>query len=100
MLIGNDEELRSQLAFLQNAVGAQLGPLDSFLFLRGTKTLALRMDRHCASALAIARMLEARPEVDRVIYPGLESHPQHTLAAQQMPDFGGMVSFDSSRAAA
>ena len=94
VLIGNDEELRSQLAFLQNAVGAQLRPLASFLFLRGTKTLALRMDRHCASALAIARMLEARPEVDRVIYPGLESHPQHTLAAQQMRDFGGMVSFE------
>jgi cystathionine gamma-lyase len=93
-LVCNDEELREELAFYQNSVGGQLGPLDSFLVLRGTKTLALRMERHCANALAIARHLEAAPQVERVIYPGLESHPGHALAKRQMDDFGGMVSFE------
>jgi len=69
------------------------GPFDSFLALRGLKTLALRMDRHCDNALGIARWLERHPQVERVIYPGLESHPQHTLAAQQMSAFGGMITF-------
>ena len=94
ILVGNDEELRQRLAFIQNAVGAQLGPLDSFLFLRGTKTLALRMDRHCASARRIAEELERAPQVERVIYPGLSSHSGHDIAARQMKDFGGMLSFE------
>ena len=83
-----------RLAFLQNAVGAIAGPFDSFLALRGLKTLALRMERHCANALELARWLEAHPKVERVRYPGLPSHPQHALARQQMRGFGGMVSMD------
>jgi cystathionine gamma-lyase len=86
--------LRERLAFLQNAVGAIAGPFDSFLVLRGIKTLALRMERHCASALELARWLEAEPGVARVHYPGLESHPQHALAARQMHGFGGMISLE------
>jgi cystathionine gamma-lyase len=93
-LIGNDEALREELAFYQNSVGGTGGPMDAFLVLRGTKTLAVRMERHCSNALAIARHLEQSPLVDRVIYPGLESHPQHDLARRQMSDFGGMVSFE------
>jgi cystathionine gamma-lyase len=93
-LMGNSEELREKLAFYQNACGGQLGPMDSFLFLRGTKTLALRMDRHCSNAMAIAKALEANPHVDKVFYPGLESHPGHELAKRQMSGFGGMVSFE------
>jgi cystathionine beta-lyase/cystathionine gamma-synthase len=93
-LVVDDERLRQELAFFQNAVGGTSGPLDSFLVLRGTKTLALRMERHCANALAIARHLEGRRGVQRVIYPGLPSHPQHSLAARQMDGFGGMVSFE------
>jgi cystathionine gamma-lyase len=80
------------MKFLQNAVGAILGPQDSFLALRGLKTLALRMERHCASALKIARFLEAHQAVAKVIYPGLESHPQHALARRQMAGgYGGIV---------
>jgi cystathionine gamma-lyase len=79
------------MAFLQNAVGAIASPFDSFLALRGVKTLALRMERHCANAAAIAAWLEAHPKVERVIYPGLASHPQHALAQRQMDGFGGMV---------
>jgi len=96
-IVGNDErqaEWRERLAFLQNAVGAIAGPFDSFLALRGVKTLALRMERHCANALALARWLEAQPKVARVRYPGLSSHPQHKLAERQMNGFGGMVSID------
>ena len=84
-IVGNDErqaEWRERLGFLQNAVGAIAGPFDSFLALRGVKTLALRMERHCANALALARWLEAQPKVARVLYPGLASHPQHALAEQ------------------
>ncbi len=84
-------ELAERLAFLQNAVGAVAGPFDSFLALRGLKTLALRMERHCANALAVARWLERHPAVERVYYPGLPSHPQHALARRQMHGFGGMV---------
>jgi cystathionine gamma-lyase len=73
-------------------VGAIQGPFDSFLALRGLKTLALRMERHCASALKIAQWLERHPKVRRVYYPGLESHPQHSLAKKQMRAFGGMIS--------
>ncbi|MFZ5669622.1 MAG: trans-sulfuration enzyme family protein [Pseudomonadota bacterium] len=92
--VGDNAALSEQLAFLQNAVGAISGPFDSFLALRGLKTLALRMQRHCESALAIAEWLEARPEVTRVIYPGLASHPQHALARRQMNGFGGIISVD------
>ena len=83
-----------QLAFLHNAVGAIAGPFDSFLALRGVKTLAIRMERHNQSALALARWLEAHPKVARVHYPGLESHPQHALARRQMRGGGGMISMD------
>ncbi|MGA0600089.1 trans-sulfuration enzyme family protein [Caulobacter sp. KR2-114] len=93
-VVGEDDpELLQQMKFLQNAVGAISGPFDSFLALRGLKTLALRMERHCASASRIAAWLEAHPDVERVYYPGLPSHPQHDLARRQMTGgFGGMVS--------
>ena len=84
-------ELRERLAFLQNAVGAISGPFDSFLALRGLKTLSLRMERHCASALRIAAFLEGHDKIENVIYPGLASHPQHELAKRQMRGFGGIV---------
>src|SRR5262249_2364268 len=92
LVVGENAELREKLAFLQNAIGAVAGPFDSFLALRGLKTLALRMERHCQNALAVARFLEGHPRVDRVYYPGLPSHPQHALAKRQMAGFGGMVS--------
>ena len=85
---------REQLAFLQNSVGAIAGPFDSFLALRGVKTLALRMERHCESALELAHWLEQHPKVGKVYYPGLESHPQHMLAKRQMEGFGGIISID------
>jgi cystathionine beta-lyase/cystathionine gamma-synthase len=88
----NDEQLYQDLKFLQNAVGAVPGPQDCFLVLRGIKTLGIRMERHCANALQIARFLEDHPRVKQVIYPGLESHPQHDLAKRQMRGFGGMIS--------
>ena len=94
-VVGRDARLapvREQLGFLQNSVGAITGPVDSFLTLRGVKTLALRMQRHCESALALARWLQTQPQVERVHYPGLESHPQHALARSQMNGFGGMIS--------
>ena len=87
-------ELREQLGFLQNAVGAIAGPFDSFLALRGVKTLDLRMRRHCESALELAQWLEEHPRVRRVLYPGLASHPQHDLARRQMRAFGGIISFE------
>ena len=87
-------ELREQLGFLQNAVGAIAGPFDCFLALRGVKTLDLRMRRHCESALELAQWLEAHPRVRRVLYPGLASHPQHELARRQMRAFGGIISFE------
>jgi cystathionine gamma-lyase len=91
-VVGENKDLAERLRFLQNAVGAIAGPFDSFLALRGLKTLALRMERHCANALKIACFLESRPQdVSRVIYPGLESHPQHALAQKQMAAFGGIV---------
>jgi cystathionine gamma-lyase len=83
-VVGDNAEVADKMKFLQNAVGAVLGPFDSFLALRGVKTLALRMQRACDSALEIARWLEAHPAIERVIYPGLESHPQHDLAKRQM----------------
>jgi cystathionine gamma-lyase len=85
---------REQLAFLQNAVGAIAGPFDSFLALRGVKTLALRVERHCRNALELAAWLEAQPKVARVHYPGLASHPQHALARQQMDGYGGIISIE------
>ncbi len=85
---------RERLGFLQNSVGAIAGPFDSFLALRGLKTLALRLERHNSNALALAQWLESQPQVSRVRYPGLESHPQHALARRQMHGYGGMVSLD------
>ncbi len=86
-----DEELAEKMAFLQNSIGAVNGPFDAYLALRGLKTLAIRMERHNQSAMQIATWLEAHDQVDSVIYPGLESHPQHQLAKKQMSDFGGMI---------
>ncbi|MGI8435572.1 MAG: trans-sulfuration enzyme family protein, partial [Chthoniobacterales bacterium] len=88
---GENKELADQMQFLQNAVGAIAGPFDSFLVLRGLKTLALRMERHSANALEIANWLATEKKVKTVHYPGLESHPQHALAKKQMRGFGGMV---------
>jgi cystathionine gamma-lyase len=90
-VVGDNPDVAERLKFLHNAVGAIAGPFDSFLALRGLKTLALRMERHCANGLRIARWLEARGDVERVIYPGLESHPQYALAKRQMYGFGGIV---------
>ena len=88
------DAIRERLGFLQNAVGAIAGPFDCFMALRGVKTLALRMERHCSNGLALAQWLEQQPQVARVHYPGLESHPQHALAKKQMRGFGGMISLD------
>jgi cystathionine gamma-synthase/cystathionine gamma-lyase len=88
----SDKELGDRMWFLQNSIGAIAGAFDSFLVLRSLKTLALRMERHCANALEIARWLEEQPQVEKVMYPGLKSHPQHDLARTQMRGFGGMVS--------
>lgn len=94
-VVGDNPQLIDKLKFLQNAVGAVLGPFDSFLALRGVKTLALRMQRACDSALEIARWLATRKDVERVIYPGLETHPQHDLARRQMHGgFGGIISVE------
>lgn len=93
-LITNDEKLDEQIGFYQNSVGATPGPHDCFLVLRGTKTLGVRMDRHCDNARDIAGWLDDHEAVETVYYPGLESHPNHELAAEQMDDFGGMVSFE------
>ena len=90
----NDPSIAERLAFLQNSLGAIPGPLDSWLVLRGLKTLAIRMRQHSANAQRIAEHLEIHPAVERVRYPGLESHPQHGLARSQMDGFGGMISFD------
>ncbi len=92
IVVAGTDALAEQLAFLQNSVGAIAGPFDAFLALRGVKTLHLRMRQHCASALELARWLENHPAIERVIYPGLESHPQHELAKRQMHGFGGIVS--------
>jgi cystathionine gamma-lyase len=91
VVVGDHSELAEQLAFLHNAVGAIQGPFDSFLALRGLKTLPLRLRQHCQSALAVAEWLEKHPKIERVFYPGLASHPQHALARRQMEGFGGMV---------
>lgn len=93
-IVGENTELAEQLAFLQNSIGAIAGPFDSFLALRGVKTLALRMERHCQNAFELAHWLSEHPKVKRVIYPGLTSHPQYELAKQQMQLFGGMISVE------
>jgi len=89
----DDDERTARLAFLQNAVGAVPSPFDSWLVLRGVRTLAIRMDKHCANARAVVDLLLDHPAVDRVLYPGLPEHPGHDVATKQMRDFGGMVSF-------
>jgi cystathionine gamma-lyase len=91
VVVGDKKELADQIAFLQNSVGAIAGAFDSFLVLRSLKTLPLRMERHCANALEIARWLEEQREIKSVRYPGLKSHPHHDLARQQMRGFGGIV---------
>ncbi|WP_113925357.1 trans-sulfuration enzyme family protein [Cognataquiflexum aquatile] len=92
-LIVNDDELAKQLAFLQNACGATPGPQDCFLVLRGIKTLHIRMERHCQNGAEIAHFLKSHPKVDKVYWPGFETHPNHAVAKKQMRDFGGMISF-------
>jgi cystathionine beta-lyase/cystathionine gamma-synthase len=94
--ITDNAELAEKMAFVQNAVGAVPGPQDCFLVLRGLKTLHVRMERHCENAMRVARYLEDNPRVGKVYYPGLADHPQHELAARQMSDFGGMISFELS----
>ena len=94
VVVGENPDLSAQMAFLHNAVGAIAGPIDSFLALRGLKTLHLRMERHCQNAAALATWLEGHPKVARVYYPGLASHPQHALAERQMNGFGGMISME------
>jgi cystathionine gamma-synthase len=89
----NDPSVAERLTFLQKSLGAVPGPFDCWLVLRGLKTLAVRMRKHCENARAIAEFLDGHPKVEQVLYPGLESHPGHELAAQQMSDFGGMISF-------
>jgi cystathionine gamma-lyase len=91
IVVGDNAELAEQLAFLQNSIGAIQGPFDSFLALRGLKTLHLRMRAHCDNALALAQWLEKQPAIERVVYPGLASHPHHALAKRQMDGFGGIV---------
>lgn len=92
VVVNDHPEIPDKLAYLQNSVGAVLGPFDSFLALRGLKTLAVRMERHCSNAMALANWLNQHPKVASVIYPGLPSHPQHALAKKQMSAFGGMIS--------
>ena len=91
VLVVDNDDLADRIAFLQNSVGAIQGPFDSFLALRGLKTLALRLERSCENAMALAEWLDAHPAIDRVNYPGLASHPGHAIAKRQMSAFGGMV---------
>ncbi len=91
-IVGDNAELAEQMGFLQNSIGAISGPFDSFLAMRGVKTLSVRMERHCHNARELAAWLVKHPKVSHVIYPGLTSHPQHELAKRQMADFGGMMS--------
>jgi len=93
-VVGDDKALAEQMAFLQNSVGAVAGPFDAFLAMRGLKTLHLRMRAHCANAQDLAQWLEKHPAVERVIYPGLKSHPQHALAKRQMDGPGGIISVE------
>ena len=93
VVVVDDAELAEQISFIQNRAGAVPSPFDCYLVLRGIRTLAVRMDRHCANARAIAAMLAEHPAVARVLYPGLPNHPGYAIAQRQMRDFGGMVSF-------
>jgi cystathionine gamma-lyase len=90
--VTNDKTIAEKIGFLQNAMGGIPGPFDVWLTHRGMKTLAVRMKQHCENAMKIARFLEKHPKVEKVIYPGLSSHPQYSLATRQMKDFGGMIS--------
>lgn len=92
-LVTNDKDLAERLGFIQNASGAVPGPMDSFLTLRGIKTLHLRMQRHCENAAQIANYLNTHPKIEKVFWPGFETHPNHAIAKTQMKDFGGMLSF-------
>jgi len=92
-LVVNDDNLYDRLAFIQNSCGAVSGPQDCFLVLRGIKTLHLRMERHCQNGEKVARYLAAHPRIDKVYWPGFESHPNHDIAKEQMKGFGGMISF-------
>ena len=94
IVVAGSKELAEQMGFLQNSVGAVAGPFDSFLAMRGLKTLHLRMKAHCESALELAKWLEKHPAIERVIYPGLKSHPQHALAKRQMDGYGGIISVE------
>jgi len=91
-VVGKNPELIDLLALLHNSIGAIAGPFDSYLALRGVKTLAIRMEKHCENAMEIANWLEKHPKIEKVFYPGLKSHPQHELAKEQMDNFGGMIS--------
>jgi cystathionine gamma-lyase len=93
VVVTNKKEIAERLQFLQKSIGAVPGPFDAYLCMRSLKTLAIRMRAHETSALQIAKMLEKHPKVEKVIYPGLTSHPQHALAKKQMTGFGGMISF-------
>jgi len=92
-LVLNDKDLADKLYFIQNASGAICGPMDSFLVLRGLKTLSVRMQRHCENGRAVAEYLQAHPKIEKVYWPGFETHPNHAIAKKQMKDFGGMLSF-------
>ncbi|HLW20333.1 MAG TPA: cystathionine gamma-synthase [Cyclobacteriaceae bacterium] len=92
-IVVNDDELANDLAFIQNACGATPGPQDCFLVLRGIKTLHIRMERHCQNGKTVAFYLRNHPKVDKVFWPGFDSHPNHQIATKQMKDFGGMISF-------
>ncbi|HIC7357042.1 TPA: trans-sulfuration enzyme family protein [Legionella pneumophila] len=92
VVVGDNPALSDKIAFLQNSCGAIAGPFDSFLVLRSLKTLSLRMQRHCENANQLANWLSTHPKIEKVIYPGLKSHPQYSLAKEQMNDFGGMIS--------
>jgi cystathionine beta-lyase len=92
-LVVKDKSLAEKLYFIQNASGAVCGPMDSFLVLRGIKTLHVRMQRHCENGAAIAHYLASHPKIDKVYWPGFEDHPNHAIAKSQMKDFGGMISF-------
>ncbi len=93
-VVGDNDDLAERLGYLQNSAGAIAGPFDSFLALRGVKTLALRMEKHCANAMAIAEWLSSHSTINKVYYPGLTIHPQHELAKKQMRGFGGVLSFE------
>lgn len=92
-LCTNDDALHEKLAFIHNSCGATPGPMDSFLVMRGIKTLHLRMERHCSNGKAVAHFLKGHPRVDKVYWPGFPEHPNHDIAKKQMKDFGGMISF-------